>query len=150
MVVPVLTNPSVWGSFRGWTTGAANAAPPQCGDPDLTSLIAEYPGENSKKERLQIDPVCEDFAKDGAGSVKFTWNQLSGHVPEAIGNYHQWAMVRNSLRDGLDAIWAYDSSLVLVSAYRNPKHNRVVGGIGRMAIFGELARTFKIRACRNR
>jgi hypothetical protein len=53
-----------------------------------------------------------------------------GNSSGGKGNYHAWAIVRDSLRAGLDRLWTADDTLVLVSTYRNPAHNRAVGGIG--------------------
>jgi hypothetical protein len=139
-VAAVLTNPTEWGSASGWTTGAANAASIKCPDPDLTSLIAEYPRTNSKKIPLPVSPQCSDFTRNGAEGTYFSWEELSGHLVdvrrdangEIIGgtrsNPHDWAIVRDLLRDGLDRIWEATGGVRLTAAYRNPARNEHIRG----------------------
>jgi hypothetical protein len=103
-------------------------------------LIAEYPRTNSKKIPLPVSPQCSDFTRNGAEGTYFSWEELSGHLVdvrrdangEIIGgtrsNPHDWAIVRDLLRDGLDRIWEATGGVRLTAAYRNPARNEHIRG----------------------
>lgn len=128
MVGPAkLPNFSVWPGALGW--GGTNAALPQCEDPDLISLIAEY------RDPLRLRPTCTDFESNGADGNYYNWSQLSGHsqthvVPggRAPDNPHAWAIVTESLRSGLDAtnVLYLGDLLRLTAAYRTPVSNAII------------------------
>jgi hypothetical protein len=126
-----LPNATGWSENLG--LNAANAASPVCGDPDLNSLVSEYPfvkGVNSAGQSVTIKPRCSDFSRNGSGSVHFLWEELNGHVIfDANGNRrpsdnnHDWAIVKDSLRAGVDMVYEAVGGIRLAATYRSPNVN---------------------------
>ena len=130
-----LRNTNTWSAKDGLGDNRAGIACPNFTTPlivaDLNSLANEYPERNSRGDRVR-EPACGEFSLTGDPSFEFSWDQLSGHAlllkdkkPE---NSHQWAMVKPSLRNGLNLVYEAAGGIDLKSAYRSPDRNREIKG----------------------
>ena len=149
-----LRNTNTWSAKDGLGDNRAGIACPNFTTPlivaDLNSLANEYPERNSRGDRVR-EPACGEFSLTGDPSFEFSWDQLSGHAlllkdkkPE---NSHQWAMVKPSLRNGLNLVYEAAGGIDLKSAYRSPDFNHDGSAVGCRSFGAQVKGWIRCHSC---